>query len=143
MADGSKKSKKKVTKKKTTKKKVVAAVPATPELQPRAAIASLAHWAFILTPLPALILIPVLYFTVGKEDNFVRANAVEALNLLILIIICGVTFGILALLCIGIPLLIALEIYVLIFSIVAAIKTMGSTMDTPVYRYPINIRLIK
>jgi hypothetical protein len=97
--------------------------------------------------LPSLIIPVVLLVTTGKKDAFVRDNAKEAINLLLFIIICSVVFGILCatviFTCIGIPLFIAMGLFVLVFSIVAAVQTMSSTMATPVYRYPVIFRLIK
>jgi uncharacterized Tic20 family protein len=156
MADDSKtpkkKATKKATKKKATKKKVVITeeaqeVAQSSDAQPLAGIASLAHWSFLIGGLPSLVIPVVLLVTTGKKDAFVRDNAKEALNLLLFIIICSVVFGILCatvvFVCIGVPLFIALGLYVLIFSIVAAIQTMSSSMVTPVYRYPWIFRLIK
>ena len=143
-----KKATKKATKKKDTKKKVVindeaSKIVNSSDAQPLAGVASLAHWSFLIGGLPSLIIPVVLLVTTGKKDEFVRANAKEAINLLLFIIICSVIFGILCFVCIGIPLFIALGLFVLVFSIVAAVQTMSSTMDTPVYRYPIIFRLIK
>ena len=156
MADDSKtpkkKATKKATKKKATKKKVVineeaSIVANSSDAQPLAGVASLAHWSFLIGGLPSLVIPVVLLVTTGKKDAFVRDNAKEALNLLLFIIICSVIFGILCatvvFACVGIPLFIALGLYVLVFAIVAAIQTMSSTMETPVYRYPWIFRLIK
>lgn len=145
-------TRKKATKKNVTKKQVVKSddaqqVTKTSEAQPLAAVASLAHWSFLIGGLPSLVIPVVLLVTTGKKDEFVKANAVEAINLLLFIIICSVVFGILCatiiFTCIGVPLFIAMALFVVVFSIVAAVQTMSSTMDTPVYRYPIIFRLIK
>ena len=156
MADDSKTPKKKATrkatKKKATKKKVVITeeaqeVSQSSDAQPLAGVASLAHWSFLIGGLPSLVIPVVLLVTTGKKDEFVRDNAKEAINLLLFIIICSVVFGILCatvvFACVGIPLFIVMGLFVLVFSIVAAVQTMSSTMDTPVYRYPIIFRLIK
>ena len=79
--------------------------------EPNATLASLAHWSFLVAwvvPFANLIIPLVLYNTTGKEDAFVKANAKEALNLMIFSFIMICVFGILVLLFIGIPLLILL-----------------------------------
>ena len=111
-----------------------------------AQLASLAHWAFLISfviPFTSIIIPLVLYCTTGKQDPFVKENAKEALNLFICSTIYGILFGILCIVLIGIPLLILLVFYLLIFPIIAAIQTMGSTEDTPLYRYPCIFRLIQ
>ena len=152
MADDSKtpkkKATKKATKKKATKKKVVIAdVPSyTSDMQPKAGIASLAHWSFLIgyvVPFASLIIPLVLLNTTGKEDSFVRENAKEALNLFLWTIIVAIIFVILIFVLIGIPLLVALGLYILVFPIIAAVQTMSSEMETQVYRYPWIFRLIK
>lgn len=52
-------------------------------------------------------------------------------------------FVVLIFVVVGIFLLIALGILLIVFPIIAAIQTMSSSMDTPVYRYPMIFRLIK
>lgn len=120
--------------------------PSSDGVQPNAAMASLAHWSFLIgyvVPFANLIIPLVLLNTTGKEDSFVRDNAKEALNLFICSFISLIIFGILCIVLIGIPLLILLAFYLLIFPIIAAIQTMSSTMDTPVYKYPCIFRLIQ
>ena len=136
---------------KTTKKKIVIAeevpeVTQSSATQPKAGIASLAHWSFLIcyvVPFASFIIPLVLLTTTGKEDAFVRDNAKEALNLFVWIIIVSIIFVVLIFFVIGIFLFIALGVYLLVFPIVGAIQTMGSSMDTPVYRYPCIFRLIK
>ena len=114
--------------------------------QPNAGIASLAHWAFLISyvvPFASLIIPLVLLLTKGKEDAFVRENAKEALNLFIFSLIMILVFIVLIFVLIGIFLLIALGICLIVFPVVAAIQTMSSSMETPVYRYPMIFRLIK
>ena len=94
------------------------------QAQPNAGLASLAHWSFIIgyvVPFASLIIPLVLLTTKGQQDEFVRENAKEALNMFITVFIAAVVFAILILVVVGIFLLIALGLYVLIFSIVAAI----------------------
>lgn len=109
-------------------------------------VASLAHWAFLISfavPFTSLIIPLVLYNTTGKDDAFVKANAKEALNLFLFMVIMGFVFLILCLVLIGIPLLILLGLYTIVFPIIAAIQTMGAKQgDTP-YRYPVIFRILQ
>ena len=110
-----------------------------------AGIASLAHWSFLMgfvVPFASLILPLVLYNTTGKENEFVKENAKEALNLFFFAIIMGFVFALLCLVLIGIPLLILLFFYTIIFPIIAAIQTMSAKQGDAAYRYPWIFRLI-
>ena len=110
-----------------------------------ATLASLAHWSFLIgwvVPFANLIIPLVLFNTKGKEDPFVKANAKEALNLVIFSFLMLCVFGVLVIVVIGIPLLILLFFYLLVFPIIAAIQTMSAKKGDPVYRYPIIFRLI-
>ena len=106
-----------------------------------------AHWSFLVAlvvPFAQLIIPLVLMnIQVGKEDKFVFENAKEALNLFIasfIAILCCIP---LMFVVIGFFLVIAIVVCLIIFPIIAACQTMSSTMDTPVYRYPLIFRLIK
>jgi uncharacterized Tic20 family protein len=90
----------------------------------------------------ALIIPLVLMLTTGKEDEFVLANAKEALNMLIFSVIMTIVGVILVVVLIGIPFLIALGLYVLICSIIGAVQTMGAKAGDPPYRYPFMFRCI-
>lgn len=111
-----------------------------------ASVASLAHWAFLIgfvVPFASLIIPLVLYNTTGKDDEFVKANAKEALNLFLFSFILFAVFGILCFVLIGIPLLLLLGLYMIVFPIIAAIQTMSAKVGDPVYRYPVIFRLIQ
>ena len=132
----------------STSSAAVVEVGAGGAIQPNASLASLAHWSFLVAlvvPFAQLIIPLVLMnIQVGKDDKFVFENAKEALNLFIasfIAILCCLPLILIFFL--GIFLLIAIAICLIIFPIVAACQTMGSTMDTPVYRYPLIFRLIK
>ncbi|HIA72181.1 MAG TPA: DUF4870 domain-containing protein [Phycisphaerales bacterium] len=110
-----------------------------------AGLASLAHWSFLIgyvVPFASLIIPLVLYNTTGKEDAFVKANAKEALNLFLFSIIIGIVFAVLILVIIGIPLLGLLGLYLLVFPIIAAVKTMDAKQGAEEFRYPIIFRLL-
>ena len=113
--------------------------------EPNASLASLAHWSFLIgyvVPFAGLIIPLVLFNTTGKEDSFVKANAKEALNFFIFVIIMSFVFGILVFILIGIPLLVLLVLYILIFPIIAAVQTMSAKKGDAAYQYPIIFRLI-
>jgi uncharacterized Tic20 family protein len=110
-----------------------------------ASVASLAHWSFLIgyvVPLASLIIPLVLINTVGKEDDFVKQNAKEALNLLLFAVIVGIISIPLCFVIIGFFILIALSLFILIFPIIAAIQTMSAQHGDAPYQYPIIFRLI-
>ncbi len=111
-----------------------------------ASVASLAHWAFLISfvvPFTSLIIPLVLYSTTGKDDAFVKANAKEALNLFLFQVIMGFVFLILCFVLIGIPLLLLLGLYTIVFPIIAAIQTMSAKQGDPPYRYPVIFRILQ
>ena len=110
-----------------------------------ASVASLAHWSFLIgsvVPFASLIIPLVLINTVGKEDDFVKQNAKEALNLFLFSLIVGMLFAFLILVIIGIPLLGLLVLFLLVFPIIAATQTMSAKQGDAPYKYPIIFRLI-
>ncbi len=85
-------------------------------------------------------LLPLVVYLVMKRDSeYVAANAREALNFHISVIIYAVCGMLLVALLIGIPLLIALVICFLVCSIKAALKA----SDGLCYHYPLTLRLVK
>ena len=109
-------------------------------------VASLAHWAFLISfvvPFTSLIIPLVLYNTTGKDDAFVKANAKEALNLFLFMVIMGFVFLILCFVLIGIPLLLLLGLYTIVFPIIAAIQTMSAKQGDAPYRYPVIFRILQ
>ncbi len=85
-----------------------------------------------------LIILP-LVMLFAASDEFVRANAREALNFHITIFIYFIISLILCLVVIGIVLVIALVIFMFVASIIATVKASQGQM----YRYPMTIRMIK
>jgi uncharacterized protein len=86
------------------------------------------------------ILGPLVVWLVKKEQYpFVDDQGKESLNFQITVFIAGVICFVLAFAIIGIPLGIALYIYALVVTIIAAVKA----NDGETYRYTINLRLIK
>ncbi|MBT6281858.1 MAG: DUF4870 domain-containing protein [Phycisphaerae bacterium] len=110
-----------------------------------AGIASLSHWSFLIgwvVPFASLIIPLVLYNTTGKEDAFVKANAKEALNLLLFSVIVALVSIPLCFILVGFFVLFSLGLFVIIFSIIAAIQTMSAEQGDAPYRYPIIFRLL-
>jgi uncharacterized Tic20 family protein len=86
------------------------------------------------------ILGPLVVWLVKKDEYaFVEDQGKEALNFQISITIYSLVSGILILALIGIPLLIAVIIFSVVMTVIAAIKANGGEY----YRYPLTIRLIK
>ncbi|MBT7657658.1 MAG: DUF4870 domain-containing protein [Phycisphaerae bacterium] len=100
------------------------------------------HLIGSVVPFASLIIPLVLINTVGKEDDFVKQNAKEALNLLLFAVIVGIISIPLCFVIIGFFILIALSLFVFIFSIIAAIQTMSAKQGDAPYKYPIIFRLI-
>ncbi|MEY4348273.1 MAG: hypothetical protein RIS43_692 [Actinomycetota bacterium] len=96
----------------------------------------LAHLGgLILGFIPAL----VIMLTSGSTSARVRAQAVEALNFQITLVIAGIVAFILTFILIGILLFAAIFIVGLVFPILAAVKV-SQGQD---YFYPISLRLVK
>ena len=85
-------------------------------------------------------LAPLIIWLIKKEEfPFVEDQGKEVLNFQISMIIYLLISGILCIILIGIPIVIGLIIFSFIITIIAAI----SANDGKVYRYPMNLRLIK
>jgi uncharacterized Tic20 family protein len=86
------------------------------------------------------ILTPLIIWLIQREkSDYVGDHAKEALNFQISVSILAFACGILIFLVVGVPLLIALMIFSLVVSIIAAIRANKGEM----YKYPLNFRLIK
>ena len=86
------------------------------------------------------ILAPLIIWLIKKEEMaFVGDQAKEVLNFQISMTIYFISSVILIFLLVGIPLMIGLGIFDFIITIIAAINA----NDGNLYRYPINLRLIK
>ncbi|MFT3869282.1 MAG: DUF4870 domain-containing protein [Nibricoccus sp.] len=81
----------------------------------------------------------VVYLAMKGESEYVRANAREALNFHISILIYVICCIPLAFVIVGIPIMILIGLGSLVFSIIAAIKA----SDNGCYQYPLTLRLIK
>ncbi len=102
--------------------------------------AMLCHLGTLATFFPfANVILPLLIWSMKKEDSpFINDQGKEALNFQITIMIGYAICIPLFFLFIGIPLIAALGIYHIVFSIVAAIKS----NEGLAYRYPFALRLI-
>jgi uncharacterized Tic20 family protein len=104
-------------------------------------MALLAHMGTILANFVGLgFAVPlVLMLTKGKESSFVRAHSVESLNFQITVFIAAVVSSITICIGIGVILLPVVGIAALVFSIIAGLKA----NEGQLYKYPVNIRLVK
>ena len=83
---------------------------------------------------------PLVIWLIKKDDHpFIDSQGKEALNFQITVLIAMFAAALLSPILIGIPFLIAVPIFNLVFCIIAAIK---SSSGEP-YRYPIVIRFLK
>jgi hypothetical protein len=83
---------------------------------------------------------PLIIWLIKKDDSkFIDENGKQALNFQISMIIYYIIAGILTVILIGIPLLIAISIFNLIMIIIAAIKA----ADGQVFQYPLAIQILK
>lgn len=85
------------------------------------------------------LLLPLIVYLVKRPDNpRVAAQAREALNFHLSVLIYGMVCLPLVILIVGIPMLVILAVTSFILAIVAAVKS----SDGEEYRYPLTIRLI-
>ena len=80
----------------------------------------------------------VIYLAMRKESEYVAANAREALNFHISVLIYTLCCIPLVFIVVGIPLLIVLGLGSLVLAIIATIKA----SDGGCYRYPLTLRLV-
>jgi uncharacterized Tic20 family protein len=95
----------------------------------------LSHLSFFVFAIFAPLIIMM---TVGKTSPYVRHHAVEALNFHITFCLAMLVSGILILVFIGIPMLFAVGITGVVFTILAAVAAGRGEW----YRYPISWRLV-
>jgi uncharacterized Tic20 family protein len=87
-----------------------------------------------------ILLGPLIVWLVKRDTlPFVNDQAREALNFQITVFLAGIVCTALIFVLIGIPLLVALGLFDLVFVIIAAVKA----NEGVAYRYPICLRLIK
>lgn len=111
-----------------------------PLITPTSDERTMAVLSHILTVVPYIgIFGPLVIYLTKKDSQFVQENAKESLNFQITVIIAALVSCVLILVAIGILMLIVLGIANLVLVIVATIKA----SDNKIYRYPLNLRLIK
>jgi len=105
----------------------------------RKLLSALCHGAIFFSSMIVTIAIPIiiLYTT---EDSVVKANAKESLNFHINLYIYGLVAGMLTVILIGIPLLMALALISIVMPIIALVQVLNSP-EQP-YRYPFIFRLV-
>lgn len=96
-------------------------------------------FAGFLIPFGSIIGPLVMWLVKREEHPFVNDKGKEAVNFNISMLIYFIVAAILTMIVIGIPILIALFIFWLVITIIAAIQASSGTA----YRYPLNLRLIK
>lgn len=105
-----------------------------------ATFAHLSGFAGFIVPLVGNILGPLIIWLIKKEDSqVIGEHAKEALNFQISITIYTLVSYVLVLVLIGVPIVIAL----VIFDIVFVIKASIAANKGEYYKYPLTIRLIK
>lgn len=86
------------------------------------------------------ILVPLVIWLIKKDESqFVEANAKESLNFQLTVIIAALIGGILTVVVIGYLLLSVVGVLDAVLVIVASVKA----SENKIYRYPVNLRLIK
>lgn len=93
---------------------------------------------YIGIPFGNIIIPLVIWLSKKQESALIEDQAKESLNFQITVTIFGIVFGILSFLIIGIPLLIALALFHLVFTIIAAVEVDKGRL----YRYPFNIKFV-
>lgn len=81
----------------------------------------------------------IVMMTKGKESDFVRRNATEALNFNLTVLIAYIISAVLVFAAIGSILVLAVFAVHIVFCIIGAIKVYGGEE----YRCPVNIRMVK
>ena len=94
---------------------------------------------FLSLPLGNLIVPLVIWLVKKDEFPLVDDQGKESLNFQITVTIAAIPIVLLCFVLVGIPLLIALGIYTLVYVIIAAVKANEGAR----YRYPVTLRLIK
>lgn len=97
-----------------------------------------AHLSAFAGALVALAFVgPLVVWLVKREEHpFIAEHGREALNFNLSVLLYGIVFTVLAFVLIGIPLLIALGIFWLVVTILAAVRASNGES----YRYPLTIR---
>lgn len=109
------------------------------DLAQRKLLSALSHGAIFFSSLIVSIGIPIAILFISN-DPIVKENAKESLNFHINLYIYALIFGLLSIILIGIPFLIALWIVSLIMPIIAIVRVLSQPNLS--YRYPLIFRLV-
>lgn len=110
--------------------------------------ATLNQWAMILhlsmlagfvVPVAGLVAPIVIWQMKKKEIPGLDAHGCHAVNWIITAFICGIVFGLLCLVFIGIPLLMVLGLVSIVFPVIAAVKASNGEL----WRYPMSFDFVK
>ncbi|WP_315791375.1 DUF4870 domain-containing protein [Fischerella sp. JS2] len=109
------------------------------DLAQRKLLSALSHGAIFFSSLIVSIGIPIAILFISNDPT-VKENAKESLNFHINLYIYALFFGLLSIILIGVPFLIALWIISLVMPIIAIVRVL-SQPNIP-YRYPLIFRLV-
>ncbi|HEY3862294.1 MAG TPA: DUF4870 domain-containing protein [Verrucomicrobiae bacterium] len=98
----------------------------------------LCHLSVFFAPAVGIVVPLVVYLAMRNESDYLEANAREALNFHITLLIYGLCCFVLCFFVIGFPLLFLLWVGAIIFGIIAAIKA----SDGRSYHYPLTLPLV-
>jgi hypothetical protein len=109
------------------------------DLAQRKLLSALSHGAIFFSSLIVSIGVPIAILFISN-DPVVKENAKESLNFHINLYIYAIIFGLLSIILIGVPFLIALWIVSLIMPIIAIVRVLSEPNKS--YRYPFIFRLV-
>ncbi len=104
-----------------------------------ATISHLGLVASFIVPLGNIILPLILWLVHKDKSAYVNHHSKEALNFQLTMTIAAIIGGILSFIFIGIPILIAVLVVDIVYSVIAALKANQDQL----YEYPLNWRMVK
>ncbi|HHO53581.1 MAG TPA: DUF4870 domain-containing protein [Deltaproteobacteria bacterium] len=110
-----------------------------PQSRQIALLAHLAAYSNLFLPAIAPLLLPIGILAMRPDDPFVVDHAKESLNFQISLWLYGSLFGLLSLVLIGLPFLLAVISLGFFMPIVASVEALSGN----IYRYPLAIRLVR
>jgi uncharacterized Tic20 family protein len=109
------------------------------QMNTRKVLSAVCHGSLWFSSVAVGIGVPLVVMLVS-DDPIVKSNAKESINAHINLIVGFIVFGLLSMILIGIPFVIALGIYSLVMPLVAICAVAGSPDKT--YRYPFMVHII-
>ena len=104
-----------------------------------ATITHLGIVASFIVPMGNIILPLILWLVFKEKSAYIEYHSKEALNFQLTMIIAAIIGGVLSFIFIGIPILIAVLVVDVVYSVIAAIKANQGEM----YLYPVSWRMVK